>query len=154
MAALRVLVCEDSRAYAAALNRTLEYDGDIEVLAVCGTAEEAIAALPRVQPDLVTMDVELPGMDGLEAVGEIMGSRPVPILVLSGYVGHASEKTAAALAAGALAGAALGQLWLWVYPGGDIGLYALLGAGAMLAASTQGPDLRQSNGWTCHRGST
>ena len=43
------------------------------------------------------------------------------------------------LAAGALAGAALGQLWLWVHPGGDIGLYALLGAGAMLAATTQGP---------------
>ena len=43
------------------------------------------------------------------------------------------------LAAGALAGAALGQLWLYVHPGGDIGLYALLGAGAMLAASTQGP---------------
>jgi H+/Cl- antiporter ClcA len=43
------------------------------------------------------------------------------------------------LAAGALAGAALGQLWLWIHPGGDIGLYALLGAGAMLAASTQGP---------------
>jgi CIC family chloride channel protein len=43
------------------------------------------------------------------------------------------------LAAGALAGAALGQLWLWVHPGGEIGLYALLGAGAMLAATTQGP---------------
>jgi chloride channel protein, CIC family len=43
------------------------------------------------------------------------------------------------LAAGALAGAALGELWLQVHPGGDIGLYALLGAGAMLAASTQGP---------------
>jgi CIC family chloride channel protein len=43
------------------------------------------------------------------------------------------------LAAGALAGAALGQLWLSVHPGGDIGLFALLGAGAMLAASTQGP---------------
>jgi CIC family chloride channel protein len=43
------------------------------------------------------------------------------------------------LAAGALAGATLGQLWLQVHPGGDIGLFALLGAGAMLAASTQGP---------------
>jgi two-component system, chemotaxis family, protein-glutamate methylesterase/glutaminase len=102
MAALRVLVCEDSRAYAAALHRTLEYDGDIKVLAVCSTAEEAITALPRVQPDLVTMDVELPGMSGLDAVGEIMGSRPVPILVLSAHVGRGGEKTAAALAAGAL----------------------------------------------------
>jgi chloride channel protein, CIC family len=43
------------------------------------------------------------------------------------------------LTAGALAGAALGEVWLWVHPGGDIGLYALLGAGAMLAATTQGP---------------
>jgi chloride channel protein, CIC family len=43
------------------------------------------------------------------------------------------------LAAGALAGAALGQLWLWIHPGGEIGLFALLGAGAMLAATTQGP---------------
>jgi CIC family chloride channel protein len=43
------------------------------------------------------------------------------------------------LAAGALAGAALGELWLQIHPGGDIGLYALLGAGGMLAATTQGP---------------
>jgi chloride channel protein, CIC family len=43
------------------------------------------------------------------------------------------------LAAGALTGAALGGLWLSVHPGGEIGLFALLGAGAMLAATTQGP---------------
>ncbi len=43
------------------------------------------------------------------------------------------------LAAGALMGSALGSLWLTVYPGGEIGLFALLGAGAMLAATTQGP---------------
>jgi H+/Cl- antiporter ClcA len=43
------------------------------------------------------------------------------------------------LAAGVLMGSALGGLWLWIHPGGEIGLYALLGAGAMLAATTQGP---------------
>jgi H+/Cl- antiporter ClcA len=43
------------------------------------------------------------------------------------------------LAAGALVGAALGELWLSVHPGGELGLFALLGAGAMLAATTQGP---------------
>jgi chloride channel protein, CIC family len=43
------------------------------------------------------------------------------------------------LAAGALLGAGLGQLWLWVHPGGEIGVFALLGAGGMLAATTQGP---------------
>jgi len=99
---LRVLICEDSQVYATALRRTLEYDGDITVVAVCVTAEEAIAALPLIKPDLVTMDVGLPGRDGLEAVELIMGSRPVPILVLSAHVGPRSDKTAAALAAGAL----------------------------------------------------
>jgi two-component system chemotaxis response regulator CheB len=80
----------------------LEYDGAATVAAVCATAEEALAALPRTQPDLVTMDIELPGMDGLTAVEEIMSAWPVPILVLSAHVGVASGKAAAALAAGAL----------------------------------------------------
>jgi two-component system chemotaxis response regulator CheB len=101
-AELRVLVCEDSRVYAAALRRVLEHDGEIAVAAVCATAEDAIAALPLVKPDLVTMDVELPGMNGLEAVGQIMSYRPVPILVLSAHVGADSDKAAVALAAGAL----------------------------------------------------
>ena len=43
------------------------------------------------------------------------------------------------LTAGALMGSALGALWLWIHPGGDIGVFALLGAGALVAATTQGP---------------
>jgi two-component system chemotaxis response regulator CheB len=97
-----VLVCEDSRTYAEALTRALEHDGEIEVVGVYETAEQAIEALPRVQPDLVTMDLELPGISGLDAVEQIMSSHPVPILVLSAYVGPKSENAAAALAAGAL----------------------------------------------------
>ena len=98
----RMLICEDSGVYAAALRRLLEYDGDICVAAVCTTAEEAIAALPAVRPDLITMDIELPGMDGLAAVEEIMSSAPLPILVLSAQVGHETDRAAAALAAGAV----------------------------------------------------
>jgi len=102
MAAASVLICEDSGIYAAALRRTLEYDGDINVISVCGSAEEALAAIRRLRPDLITMDIELPGMDGLTAVEIIMGTRPVPIIVLSSHVGTSSHKAAAALAAGAL----------------------------------------------------
>ena len=98
----RVLVCEDSTTYAAALRRMLEQDKTIEVVSMCSTAEAAIAALPSVAPDLVTMDIELPGMSGLEAVEEIMSASPVPILVISSFAGRGSVKTAAALAAGAL----------------------------------------------------
>jgi two-component system chemotaxis response regulator CheB len=99
---LRVLICEDSGTYAAELRRTLEHDGDITVVAVCSTAEEAISALPRTAPDLVTMDVVLPGMSGIDAVGKIMSSRPLPILVLYDEAGPGTGVPAAALAAGAL----------------------------------------------------
>jgi two-component system chemotaxis response regulator CheB len=95
----RLLICDGSHSYAARLRRVLEHDGDITVAAVCATAEEAIAALPRVQPDVVTMDVELPGMDGLAAIEEIMSRQPLPILVISVDAGR---KAAAALSAGAL----------------------------------------------------
>src|SRR5260370_32064632 len=80
----------------------LEHDGDITVAAVCATAEEAIAALPCVRPDVVTIDIELPGMVGLAVIEEIMSSRPLPILVISTGVDKRSQKALAALAAGAL----------------------------------------------------
>ena len=98
----RVLVCDDSRTFTAALVRTLERGGEIEVVGVTGTAEAAIADLARLAPDLVTMDIELPGMSGLEAVEEIMSARPTPILILSSHVGTSNNVAAAALASGAL----------------------------------------------------
>lgn len=99
---LRALVCEDSRTYAAALSALLEHERDIEVVRVSTTAEDALAALPRLRPDLVTMDIELPGISGLEAVERIMASSPLPILVISSHVRDDTEAAAAALAAGAL----------------------------------------------------
>ena len=95
----------------------LEYDGDITVAAVYATAEEAIAALPRVQPDVMTMDIELPGMDGLAAIEEIMSSRPLPILVISAGAENGSQQAGAALAAGALDAISKDDL-NWDDPGG------------------------------------
>lgn len=98
----RVLICEDSPTYAAALRRVIEHDLELDVVGVSRSAEEAIAAVARLSPDLLTMDIELPGMSGLEAVERIMGIAPTPILVLSGGVHARSPTCAAALAAGAL----------------------------------------------------
>jgi two-component system chemotaxis response regulator CheB len=61
-----------------------------------------LADLARLEPDLITMDIQLPGMSGLEAVEQIMSVRPTPILVLSSLAGGDGETAAAALAAGAL----------------------------------------------------
>jgi two-component system chemotaxis response regulator CheB len=99
----RVVVCDDSRTYAAALVRALEHGNEIDVVGVYATAEAALAAVSELDPDLVTMDVELPGMSGLAAVEQIMGATPRPILVISSTVtSRESSNVAAALAAGAL----------------------------------------------------
>jgi len=83
----RVLICEDSQTYAEALRRALEHGGESQVFRVFPRAEQAIGSLRALEPDLVTMDLELPGMSGLEAVEQIMVMTPVPILVLSAHVG-------------------------------------------------------------------
>lgn len=99
---VRVVVCEDSATYRRALVRALEHGGRLEVVGAFETAEATLAALTGLSPDLVTMDLELPGMQGLEAVEEIMGTLPMPVAVVSSHVGAQSEAAAAALAAGAL----------------------------------------------------
>jgi two-component system chemotaxis response regulator CheB len=99
----RVVVCDDSRTYSAALVRALEHGREIDVVGVYASAEAALAAVPELDPDLVTMDIELPGMSGLAAVEQIMGATPRPILVISSTVAsRESVNVAAALAAGAL----------------------------------------------------
>ena len=98
----RIVVCEDSRTYARALTAFLERDEDLRVVGTCTSAEELIGDLARVKPDLVTMDLELPGMSGVEATQQIMADGPLPIVVLSGHAPRGSERAVAALSAGAL----------------------------------------------------
>jgi two-component system chemotaxis response regulator CheB len=98
----RVLICEDSLAYATALSRFLERDEEIDVVGIAPTGEQAIADIERLEPDLLTLDMQLPGMDGLEVVKRVMGSNPLPIVVLSAKVARGSDQAVEALAAGAL----------------------------------------------------
>jgi two-component system chemotaxis response regulator CheB len=102
--ARRVLICDDSKTYAAGLSRLLARDPEIEVVGICPTAEATLARLAQLErkPHLVTMDMELPGMSGAEAIELIMSSHPVPILVLAGGVERGSVQALASLGAGAL----------------------------------------------------
>ncbi|MCW3016318.1 MAG: response regulator receiver modulated CheB methylesterase [Solirubrobacterales bacterium] len=99
---VRVAICEDSRSYAQALKTFLETDGDLEVVGIAARGEDLLGALTRLRPDLVTMDLELPGIDGVETIRRIMAVRPTPAIVISGHVGSDARTVAAALDAGAL----------------------------------------------------
>lgn len=99
---IRVAICEDSRTYAQGLRRFLEADGQMQVVSVSEAAEDLVARIAELRPDLVTMDLELPGIDGVEAIRRIMAEQPIPIVVFSGHVDHDAVRVSAALAAGAL----------------------------------------------------
>jgi two-component system chemotaxis response regulator CheB len=98
----RVLICEDSRAYALALSRFLESKDEFEVVGIAASGEQAITDVERLRPDLLTLDMQLPGIDGLGVVRRLMAASPLPIVVLSAHVAKGSERAAEALAAGAL----------------------------------------------------
>lgn len=100
---LRALLVEDSLVQRAHLARVLQLEGDIEVVAQAADAPQAVAAVAEHRPDVVTMDLDLPGGGGRLAIEQIMRDTPVPILVLSGIIDDASAQPAVeALAAGAV----------------------------------------------------
>jgi two-component system chemotaxis response regulator CheB len=100
---IRVLVADDSRSFRAILRAILEKVAEIEVVGEAADGAEAVALTARHRPDVVTMDVRMPGKDGLAAIEEIMGRHPTPIVVVSAEVGPENQQTAfRALAAGAV----------------------------------------------------
>ena len=101
---IRVLVVEDSEVVRNLLCHILNSDPEIQVVAVASDGEEALEAVERSKPDVITMDVRLPKMDGFEATRRIMKSRPTPIVIVSG-IPDITEKVMAmrAMEAGALA---------------------------------------------------
>jgi two-component system, chemotaxis family, protein-glutamate methylesterase/glutaminase len=109
-AAVRVLVCEGSPGDTRSLASLLARGPELEVIGACAPGEEAARALHRLDPDLVVVDLELPGMAGLRVVEAVMRTRPVPVVGLSTHVGRGSEKAAAAMAAGAVEVVAMSQL--------------------------------------------
>jgi two-component system chemotaxis response regulator CheB len=96
------VICDDSGAYAAALARFLDSDEEMDVVAVANSGEQAIAEVERLQPDLLTLDMEMPGIDGLGVVRTLMAHNPLPIVILSAHAPKGSQRAVEALAAGAL----------------------------------------------------
>jgi two-component system chemotaxis response regulator CheB len=98
---VRVVVVEDSRVQRAHLVRALEAEHDITVVDEVADAGGALPAVRKHRPDVVTMDLQIPGGGGLHAIEQIMGFAPTPILVVSSS-GDVSQAAVDALVAGAL----------------------------------------------------
>src|SRR5215467_13715772 len=79
--ARRILVVEDERTIADAVAARLRAEGF--TVDTAGTGPDAVAAAQRVRPDLVVLDIMLPGFDGLEVCRRIQAERPVPVIMLT-----------------------------------------------------------------------
>nr|WP_245416355.1 chemotaxis-specific protein-glutamate methyltransferase CheB [Microvirga sp. 17 mud 1-3] len=100
---VRVMVVEDSLVIRQLLAHIIARDPRLVLAAAVGSAEEALQEIGRVQPDVISMDIRLPGMDGLEATRRIMSERPTPIVVIAGSVEDSALRISMnALRAGAL----------------------------------------------------
>lgn len=100
---VRVLIVDDSELVRSILRDILAHDPGIEVVGEAKNGEEAIELTSRLKPDLITMDVQMPGMDGFEATEQIMAYNPTPILILSSAVDKSEQYTSfKAIALGAL----------------------------------------------------
>ncbi|MBI2504351.1 MAG: chemotaxis-specific protein-glutamate methyltransferase CheB [Candidatus Latescibacteria bacterium] len=103
MRRIRVLIVEDSAVVREFLQYLIGQDPRLEVAAAVGSAEEALRILDQTAPDVISMDIRLPGMNGFEATRRIMAQRPTPIVVVSSSVESEDLKISMnALRAGAL----------------------------------------------------
>jgi len=89
---IRVVIVDDSPTFRLLARSILESDPDIQVVGEAINGKEALRKCERFRPDIITMDIHMPSMNGYEAIQTIMEEMPCPIIVLTGTPGSKNEK--------------------------------------------------------------
>ncbi|ACP24055.1 Chemotaxis response regulator protein-glutamate methylesterase CheB [Sinorhizobium fredii NGR234] len=97
----RVLVVDDSPTMRGLISAVLNADPEVKVVGQAADALEARQAIKQLDPDVVTLDIEMPNMNGLEFLDKIMRLRPMPVIMVSTLTHKGAEATIAALEIGA-----------------------------------------------------
>lgn len=98
----RVLIVDDSQVVRAMLSRTISSDPEIEVVAMAGNGREALDKIALASPEVVLLDIEMPEMDGLQALNEIRARWPrLPVIIVSSITTRGAMVTIEALSRGA-----------------------------------------------------
>lgn len=100
-ATIRVVVVDDSTFIRKAILRMLEDEPLVEVVGSAASGEELLTHLEEWRPDVVTLDLDMPGMGGLAALDHLRAARPTPVIILSTHSGEGAPQTIEALHRGA-----------------------------------------------------
>jgi two-component system chemotaxis response regulator CheB len=98
---IRVMVVDDSAFMRTALTRMIAYDSELSVVGTAVSGTEALQKIPELNPDVITLDMQMPGIDGLETLRCIMTQFPRPVIMVSSVTVKDAETTLEALEAGA-----------------------------------------------------
>jgi len=102
MQPVRVFIVDDSAVIRSLLSDLLASDPEIEVAGTAGNGNLALTRIPEVKPDLITLDIDMPGMDGLATMTEIRKLYPkLPVIMFSSLTERGAAATLEALARGA-----------------------------------------------------
>ncbi len=99
---LRVMVVDDSAYMRFSITQRLNEDPDIQVVGAASNGREALKLIPQLQPDVITLDVEMPHLDGLSTLREIMRDFPRPVIMFSSLTREGTSETIQALMLGAV----------------------------------------------------
>ncbi|MGS0673859.1 protein-glutamate methylesterase/protein-glutamine glutaminase [Shewanella sp. 125m-1] len=99
---IKVLVVDDSSFFRRRVSEIVSQDSELEVVGTACNGAEAVKMAAELNPNVITMDIEMPVMDGITAVKQIMASKPIPILMFSSLTHDGAKATLEALDAGAL----------------------------------------------------
>ncbi|MET0360851.1 MAG: response regulator, partial [Sphingobium sp.] len=98
----RVLIVDDSVTMRALFTSALEKSSDIVVLDSACDADEARELIAQLKPDVITLDIEMPGMNGIDFLEEIMTKNPMPVIMLSTLTQKGAEISLRAMELGAV----------------------------------------------------
>ncbi len=98
----RVLIVDDSVTMRALFTAALEKSNDIIVLDSAANADEAREMIPQLRPDIITLDIEMPGMNGIDFLEELMKTRPMPVIMLSTLTQKGADISIRAMELGAI----------------------------------------------------
>lgn len=98
----RVVIVDDSRSIRAWLRHVLQQDPRLEVVGEAGDAESARQIIKQTNPDVLTLDVQMPGMSGLAFLERLMALHPMPVVIVSAFANSGSDIAIKALSLGAV----------------------------------------------------
>ncbi|MBC7475933.1 MAG: chemotaxis response regulator protein-glutamate methylesterase [Candidatus Sericytochromatia bacterium] len=98
---IKILVADDSAFMRSAIDKMLSRDPEFNIIGFCINGLEVLEKLKNLKPDVLTLDIEMPEMDGLQVLEEVMKSNPLPIIMVSSLTNQGNDKTLQALEMGA-----------------------------------------------------